>query len=78
MSPATKGKVFDLFFTSRADGTGMGLAFANRIIRKHNGTIAIDSKLGSGTTVTVTIPGGSTAARETATPTLKCDPIRNT
>lgn len=60
MSPATKDKVFDLFFTSRPDGTGMGLALADRIIRKHNGTIRIESTLGSGTTVTITLPGGNT------------------
>lgn len=60
--PATLDKVFDLFFTSRSDGTGVGLALAHRIIRKHNGDIRIDSTPGQGTTVTITLPVVTTGA----------------
>jgi signal transduction histidine kinase len=60
MPPAMLDKVFDLFFTSRAEGTGVGLALADRIIRKHDGAIRIESTPGAGTTVTITLPGGTT------------------
>lgn len=54
--------VFDRFYrvnkarTRKDGGTGLGLAIAQQIVKKHNGDIAIQSKLGEGTTVTVRIP----------------------
>lgn len=56
MSPATAAKAFDLFFTRRPGGTGMGLAMVRRVVQRHGGTIAIDSKPGHGTTVTICLP----------------------
>ena len=50
--------VFQPFFTSRADGSGLGLTIAKRIVEQHGGTIAIESDLGQGTTVIVTMPVG--------------------
>ncbi|HLV35539.1 MAG TPA: HAMP domain-containing sensor histidine kinase [Spirillospora sp.] len=53
-------KVYDLFFSasnaqSRA-GKGLGLAVVRWIIDLHNGTLALDSAPGRGTTVTITLP----------------------
>jgi signal transduction histidine kinase len=56
MAPATLEKAFDLFFTSRPDGTGMGLALARRIVEKHGGTITLASQPGAGTTAVVNLP----------------------
>jgi two-component system, NtrC family, sensor histidine kinase HydH len=41
--------IFDPFFTSKKDGTGLGLAVVYRIIENHNGTIEVESKIPSGT-----------------------------
>ncbi len=49
-------KVFDPFFTTRDTGSGLGLATCHSIIRKHNGTIKIVSRMGKGTTVYIYLP----------------------
>lgn len=64
MAPATLEKAFDLFFTSRPDGTGMGLALVRRIVEKHGGQIQLTSEPGAGTTVHIVIP--ETAPQRTA------------
>lgn len=50
-------KVFDPYFTTRANGTGLGLSTTHSIITKHNGHIDIVSEVNLGTTVTVLLPG---------------------
>jgi signal transduction histidine kinase len=51
-------RVFDPFFTTKAEdkGTGLGLAICKRIIEQHHGTLGIESEVGRGTTVRVTLP----------------------
>lgn len=49
-------KIFDPFFTSKSEGTGMGLSVAHGIIHEHHGAIEVDSKLGRGTTFSIYIP----------------------
>ena len=51
--------IFDPFFSTRARGSGMGLAIVERIVREHMGRIEVDSKLGTGTTIRLVIPKSS-------------------
>jgi signal transduction histidine kinase len=46
-------KIFDPYFTTKADGTGLGLATSYSIIKKHNGYINVQSSLGIGTTFNI-------------------------
>ncbi len=50
-------RVFEIFFSSKPGGTGIGLALCQRIIEEHGGTITLESMPESGTTVTLVLPG---------------------
>jgi CheY-like chemotaxis protein len=56
ISAADLPRVFELFYSSKAKGQGLGLACTQRIVRDHGGAIRIDSQLGVGTSVTVSLP----------------------
>ena len=56
ISPVDLPRVFEPFYSSKAKGQGLGLACTQRIVRDHGGTIRIDSQLGVGTSVTVSLP----------------------
>jgi signal transduction histidine kinase len=59
MDTVVRNRAKDPFFTTRPSGTGLGLAIVNRIVEAHGGDVAIDSRQGEGTTVTVFLPIGS-------------------
>ncbi|MDW7998133.1 MAG: PAS domain S-box protein [Thermodesulfovibrio sp.] len=49
-------KVFDIFFTTKGVGRGLGLALCYSIVKKHDGAIDVESKLGEGTKVYIYLP----------------------
>lgn len=49
-------KIFEPFFTTKPKGTGLGLAIARQIVKQHLGNISIQSTVGKGTMVVVSLP----------------------
>jgi signal transduction histidine kinase len=54
--PEARPKIFSLYFTTKPNGTGVGLAMTYRIIQLHNGSIDFSSELDRGTTFRVSLP----------------------
>jgi signal transduction histidine kinase len=45
-----------LYYTTKSDGTGIGLSVVYRIVQMHDGSIDVRSEIGRGTTMTVRLP----------------------
>jgi signal transduction histidine kinase len=56
ISPEDQKKIFQLFFTTRPGGSGIGLANTFRFVQLHNGQIEFESEVGRGTTFRVELP----------------------
>jgi signal transduction histidine kinase len=56
MSADQVARAFDPFFTTKRSGSGLGLPICRDIMNRHRGTIALESRLGSGTTVVLALP----------------------
>ncbi len=56
IDPEVLGKVFQVYFSTKKDGTGLGLPTSRRIIREHGGEIDVDSQPGRGTQFTIRLP----------------------
>jgi signal transduction histidine kinase len=54
--PQDREKVFNLYYTTKENGNGIGLATVFKIVQLHNGEIVVDSEAGKGTTFTVKLP----------------------
>ncbi len=54
--PEHRQKIFQLFFTTRPGGSGIGLASTFRIVQLHNGSIEFTSEVGRGTTFQIELP----------------------
>lgn len=54
--PEHLGRIFDLHFTTRDEGSGVGLSMVFRTVQLHDGDIDVESAPGAGTTVTLRLP----------------------
>ena len=68
MDPRTRERALDGFFTTKSQGSGLGLAFVRRVVDAHRGKLVIDSQEGAGTTVRIELRA-SRAAEQLTGPT---------
>lgn len=54
--PEQLARVFDLYFTTKAGGSGIGLSMVFRTVQLHHGDIDVESTPGTGTTFTISLP----------------------
>ncbi len=66
MPPETLRRLGTPFFTTREEGTGLGVALARSVIVQHGGSLRYESEPGKGTTVRATLPAGVPTARRHA------------
>ena len=60
ISPEGLEKIFEPLYTTKMQGTGLGLAARQQVIAKHNGSLEVHSVMGEGTTFIVSLPLTST------------------
>ena len=60
IAPENVSKVFDPFFSTKKQGTGLGLAVAYSIIEYHHGEMTVESKEGNGSTFRINLPTENT------------------
>ncbi len=56
IAPENLGRVFDPFFTTNRNGTGLGLSVVHQIVDRHSGFIRVESEVNIGTTFTIVLP----------------------
>ncbi len=54
--PEDRERIFNLYFTTRPEGSGIGLAVTHQIVSEHGGTIRVESEPGAGTVFSVDLP----------------------
>ena len=69
MPPAVRRRIFEPFFSTKGEGgSGLGLAMAYSIVKRHGGEIRVESESGHGTTFTLTFPGAAETSEPSETP----------
>lgn len=66
ISPEDLPRIFDPYFTTKVQGSGLGLATVYSIVKRHGGEIAVESKVGRGTCFRLWLPAADGAAVEVA------------
>ena len=56
IDPGRLDRIFEVYYTSKSTGTGLGLPIAQQIVEKHGGVISVESTPGKGTAFTLTLP----------------------
>jgi signal transduction histidine kinase len=49
-------KIFEPYFTTKENGTGLGLTITFKIVREHDGEITVSSRAGQGSTFMISLP----------------------
>lgn len=60
IAPEVREKIFDLYFTTKTGGSGIGLAMTYRILQLHHGSVDVKSEVGRGTEFSLRIPLAAT------------------
>jgi signal transduction histidine kinase len=77
IAPENLAKIFDLYFTTKETGTGIGLSLVYRTVQLHNGDIDVESIPGTGTTFVIKMPkAGSGSPIEAPTASLRAESER--
>jgi two-component system, NtrC family, sensor kinase len=67
MKEEVRTRVFDPFYTTNSPGSGsqgLGLPMVHRIVEEHDGKIVLDSEVGTGTTITIYLPGAARLSKD--------------
>jgi signal transduction histidine kinase len=62
MAPDVLSRIFEPLFTTKTSGIGLGMPIVQQLVEMHQGTIAIDSTVGKGTTIQIWLPKEQTLA----------------
>lgn len=62
IAPEDQERILKPFYSTKRSGTGLGLSITHRLIQAHGGTIGFSTKLGQGTTFTISLPRETSAA----------------
>ena len=72
--PSVRDKIFNLYFTTKKGGSGIGLAMTYRVMQLHNGSVEFDSRDGEGTTFHLRLP--AVASAEATVPEITAETQR--
>src|SRR5206468_3812143 len=62
MTPEVAARCFDVYYSTKKTGTGLGLPTARRIVHEHDGTLTVTSEAGKGSCFTIRLPLGEEGA----------------
>jgi len=65
MDEQTNSKKFQVFFSTKTGGSGLGLVTVKKIVEAHHGTISCDSESGRGTKFTISLPAADAVVEDT-------------
>ncbi len=76
IAPHCLKRIFDPYFTTKAKGSGLGLATCYSIVKNHNGLVTVESELHCGSTFTVYLPAARQRAVEVQPVALTDHPLK--
>jgi signal transduction histidine kinase len=77
IDPGQRDKVYNMFYSERTHGAGIGLALVRQIVDAHRGTIEIQSEQNHGATFIVTFPGRDRSAADAPASRTQAPPLHD-